>query len=536
MGEFSRENGRYSMGMPPAKTKPITTSDQSLPKNPKDQQQFAALLERLHEAVNSGNIGITMQAMPKLAELYEKFPKNVNVLVLLGRGYMAIRNIPKSVEFYRKAAAIMPMEPEVNFQYGIALENHSQLEQALDRFERVLQVQPDHFYALRHVSSALDALGRKEEAYDAYVKLVEKYEDAELDEHQLNALAISAAAFAPQFTDAKSSLETLETRIEMTRDRDLLRAGSIQLARLHKHLKNNDEAFTWYERGKAVDKDQWDCDAYSKGIDELIECWRDHTFPFSKAKNIDGSRLIFIVGMPRSGTSLTEQMLAQLKTIEPGGELNIISDQIPRTEKIILRHAARLPINPRLYTQTSLDAMSKDAMKAFNKINRRLKITDKQPYNYALVPLIAHMLPGAKFIHCTRDPLDCCLSNYSTAFTQLHMQTHDQYWLGRYYADYERVMRAWHELPEVEMMDLAYEDMVQDAETQTKRMTEFLGLEWDESILRFHESERTVITASRDQVRKKLYTSSVAKYVSFEHRMNEIKRGLEEGRARPHGG
>ena len=116
-----------------------------------------------------------------------------------------------------------------------------------------------------------------------------------------------------------------------------------------------------------------------------------------------------------------------------------------------------------LYPQAVIDAMSKNAMKGYNKVSKRLVVTDKQPYNYALAPMIAHMLPGAKFIHCTRDPISTCFSNYSTAFTQLHMHTHDLYWLGRYYADYERVMGAWEKLPEVEMIDLPYEELVSGA-------------------------------------------------------------------------
>lgn len=523
--------------MPPAKpnksARPTTMEQLS----PKDQEAFVGLLKKLHVAVNSGNINYTLQAMPKLTELHEQFPKNVNVLVLLGRGYLALRNLPKSIEFYRKATSIMPMEPDINFQYGLALENQNLLDQALDRFDRVLQKKPDHFYAMRHRASTLDALGRREEAYNAFSAMLEEYKDTELDDGQRNAIAITAAAFAPDYTDPRESLEGLEARIESTNDPDLIRAGSGQLARLHKLFDEHEDAYAWYVRGKGVDKDEWDCEKHSRNIDQLIECWGGgHGIPFSQARNIDGSRLIFIVGMPRSGTSLTEQMLAQLKSIEPGGEMNVIDTQIHRSERAVMRHSKPLPVRPELYTQPVIDAMSKEAMKAYNKVHRRLSVTDKQPYNYLLVPLIARMLPGAKFIHCTRDPIGCCFSNYTTAFTQLHMHTHDQYWLGRYYADYERVMAAWHDLPEIDMIDLPYEQLVQDAETQMRRVVEFIGHEWDDEVLRFHESDRKVLTASRDQVNKKLYTSAISKHAPYEHHLDELKRGLDEGRSRPQGG
>ncbi len=522
--------------MPPAKTRSRSKQDASMPSNPKEQQRFVAILKQLHEEVNSGNLQVTMQAMPKLVELHNQFPKNVNVLVLLGRGYMAIRNLPKSIEFYAKAAKLMPTEPDINFQYGIALENHSHLQHALDRFDRVLQKQPNHFYALRHRVTTLDAMGNREEAFEGYKALVEKFKDKDLLDDQVNALAITAAAFAPEYTDARESLDTLEERIETTRDKDLARAGSSQLARLHKHLKEYDESFEWYTKGKAIDKDEWDCDLYSQAVDQLIECWRNHEIPTSQTKGIDSSRLIFIVGMPRSGTSLTEQMLAQLKDLEPGGEMNVIDGLIPRNEKMIHRHVSRLPLTHRFYTHHAIDTMSREAMREYNKVDRRKSVTDKQPYNYALVPMIMHLFPEARIIHCTRDAMDCCFSNFTTAFTQLHMQTHDLYWLGRYYADYERVMLAWRELPGMRMIDLPYEDLVREPETEMRRVLDFLDFEWDEQVLRFHESERTVITASRDQVRKKIYTSAIAKYAPYEHHLDELKRGIEEGRARPHGG
>jgi hypothetical protein len=146
------------------------------------------------------------------------------------------------------------------------------------------------------------------------------------------------------------------------------------------------------------------------------------------------------------------------------------------------------------------------------------------------------MFPGAKIISCLRDPLDCCLSNFTQAFARLHPQTHELYYLGRYYADYERTMKAWREIPEVDMIDLQYEELVSDPETQSKRVMEFLGREWTDDILEFHKSKRTVNTASRDQVRKPMYTSSVKKYLPYEHLLDDLKRGIEEGRARPHGG
>jgi len=519
--------------MPPKKSPQRSRSKSAPQLSPVEQQKLNELLAKLHEAVNGGH---APQALPKLLELKKKYPNNINVLVLLGRAYLAVRQLPDSLGAYRKAASLQPDQPEINFQYGLALENAGDLEHALDRFRRTLDRVPSHFYAMRHMSSVLVGLERKDEAYAVYLQLVDKFKDKELDQEQRNALAITASGFAPEHISAEQAIEGLEAHIGDTNEPDLLRAGYAQLGRLHRQLKHHDEAIDYFEKCKQIDKDEWDADAHSEHTDRLIACWeKGCNIPSTKLKNIDGSRLIFIVGMPRSGTSLTEQMLAQVDTITPGGEMNAVDSQLPTGERIAQKYGTHWPTIRSLYNQQTIDTMAKNAYKEFNKVARKGAITDKQPYNYALVPLISRMFPGAKFIHTNRDPLDCCFSNYTTAFTQMHMHTHDQYWLGRYYADYERIMRAWADLPEVNMIDLHYEELVADPEGQMRRVLDFIGHEWTERILSFHESDRTVKTASRHQVTKPLYTSSVKKYVAYEHRLGELKRGIEEGRSRPTG-
>lgn len=502
--------------------------------NPKQQKKLAALYSKLHEAIVSG---YASQALTKLNELKGRFTDDVNVFMLIGLANGTLGRHAESIEAYKKATELRPNEAEIEYQYGVALHKGGELELGLIQFERALYLDPDHFYALRHKCSAITDLGREEDGYKVWVELFEKYKDKDLDPDQSNAIAISGARYAPKMLDAQESIDNIKKHIEQSKETQFKKAGYYQMGRLHNHLKQYDEAFDCYTACKKVETEQWDYEEHSRRMDRLIDCWRtDEPIPFSNAKGVDGSRLIFIVGMMRSGTSLTEQMLAQVKEIVPGGEMNAVSRSVPRAEVISMKHGQRYPLDRSLYTQGTINKMSRVAMKDFNEVHRHFSVTDKQPYNFSLVPLISHMFPGCKIIHCKRDALDCCLSNYTQAFARLHLQTHDLYWLGRYFADYERTMNAWHEIPEVDMIDLQYEELVSDAEGQSKRIMEFLGREWTDDILDFHKSKRTVNTASREQVRKPMYTSSVKKYTPYEHRLGELKRGIEEGRARPHGG
>jgi tetratricopeptide (TPR) repeat protein len=520
--------------MPPLNPKRKATPTPGPKLSPAQQKKRAALYRKLIEAIETG---YASQALTKLAELEKRFPTDVNVHGLTGRANASLGRHAESIAAFERAVKLKPDDPEIRHQYGSALHKGGEFEQALIEFERVLYLKPDHFYALRHKASTLTDLGREPEAYKAYQALEEASKDMQLDPSRELAVAISGARFAPTLMEAQVAIDMIEKNIEVSEETSFRKAGYFQLGRLYNHLKNYDKAFDAYENCKEVDMNEWDCEEHSRRVDQLIDCWRtDKPIPFSNAKGVDGSRLIFIVGMMRSGTSLTEQMLAQVKEIVPGGEMNCVSRAIPKAEVISMKFGQRYPLDRSLYTQQTINKMSRIAMKGFNEVHRHYSVTDKQPYNYAYVPLIAHMFPGSKIIHCMRDPLDCCLSNFMQAFARPHPQTHNLYWLGRYFADYERTCRAWHDVPEVDMIDLQYEELVDDPEGQSKRVMEFLGREWTEDILEFHKSKRTVNTASRDQVRKKIYKSSVKKYGPYEHRLDELKRGIEEGRARPHGG
>lgn len=520
--------------MPPTNPKKSANAAQVPNLSANQKQKRIALYKKLNHAIDEG---YASQAITKLLEVIKRFPNDLDAFMLLGRANGTLGRHPESIAAYRKATEISPDNPDIRHYYGSALHKGGEFEAALLEFERVLYKQPDHFYALRHKTSTLSDLGREEDAYKAFQNLQQVAKEIPLDTNRMLAIAVSGARFSPKFIGAEESITAIDTQIAASDETSFKRAGYFQLGRLHNHLKQYDEAFDAYINSKQVDPYEWDPELHSQRIDQLIDCWHtEEDIPYANVKGIDGSRLIFIVGMMRSGTSLTEQMLAQVKGIVPGGEMNAVSRTIPKKEVHKLKYTQRYPLDRSLYTQPRLNKMAKLAIQGFNEVHPHYAITDKQPFNYAFVPLIAHMFPGCKIIHCVRDELDCCLSNFTQAFARPHPQTQELRWLGRYFADYERTMKAWHDIPEVDMIDLRYEELVADPEGQSKRVMGFLGREWTEDILEFHKSKRTVNTASRDQVRKEIYTSSVKKYTPYEHRLDDLKAGIAEGRARPHGG
>lgn len=520
-----RKAQRRSAAKPGARAKQIT---------PAQRAQLNALYLQMYDAIEQGSAEAVLL---KAEELKRAYPNEHDPLAIEGRAAMELGLHDRAAEVYKKLTARLPEHPELALYYGIALEGIGEHELALRQFDKVLRQHPDDFDALCHRSTTLSAMGDRDEAYAVFLELSRKYDDVEVGAHQAAQMTLALASFAPEFVEPRIAISALRNGLGLFTEPGFQRAAHAHLGRLLRAQGEHEQAFDHFAHCKAVDKGGWDPDAHSRRVDRLIDAWRDDgAVPASRSPGVKGERLVFIVGMPRSGTTLVEQMLAQLDRIAPGGEMNAIDGVIPRAEPVEMRYGPRLPLDRSLYVQKTIDSMSKAAMKAYNAVDRRAMVTDKQPYNFMVVPLIAKMFPGCRFVHCVRDPMDCCVSNFMTAFSQLQMHTHDLYWLGRYYADYERIMRAWRDIPDLELIDLGYEGLVREPEAQMRPVVECLGLEWDERVLRFHESKRTVHTASRAQVRRALYTEAVGRHRPYEHLLEDLRRGLDEGRARPHGG
>jgi hypothetical protein len=227
---------------------------------------------------------------------------------------------------------------------------------------------------------------------------------------------------------------------------------------------------------------------------------------------------IFIVGMLRSGSTLIEQILASYPSVYGAGELTIFEDIAKRVE-ILFRNSTN--------EETSMLALRKLGQEYLDRIRKLAPearyITDKLPGNYFHLGLIHLMLPNARIIHSMRDPMDTCFSCYALRFTFKNEYSYDLGTLGRQYMRYRKLMKHWHKvLPSGRILDMRYEDIVADTEREAKRMLDYLGLPWDPACLRFHENDRAVRTASVTQVRKPIYSNSVARWKHFEKYLSPL--------------
>lgn len=322
--------------------------------------------------------------------------------------------------------------------------------------------------------------------------------------------------------------------------RNLLASGQVRpdarvsldfaVVRLLDRLGRYDEAFEHARKGKQASRRPFDprhvTDWFTFQINYFTPA-KLHDLPRASHRS---RRPIFIVGMPRSGTTLVEQILASHPQVHGGGEL--------RTLGQLARGGAREQdwSQPEPYpayldgiSLRKANEMAQAYLSTLSKLNDTATyVTDKMPDNFIHLGLIAMLFPECNVIHCTRDPLDTCLSCFLTFFQGGQAYTHDLTHLGQFYRDYRRLMAHWNKTLNIPMIEINYETLVNDLEGQTRRLLEMLGLPWDDQCLRFHENRRSVRTASWEQVRQPLYQSSVGRWKRYEKHLGPLINALGE--------
>ncbi|MEO8331090.1 MAG: sulfotransferase [Gallionella sp.] len=289
------------------------------------------------------------------------------------------------------------------------------------------------------------------------------------------------------------------------------------LGKCYDDNKDYENAFPHFLAGCKLKRDKlnYDPDAAVRQFTEMEEIFNQEAIDRMRGGG-DASELpIFVLGMPRSGTTLTEQIIASHPDVYGAGEL---PDLLRIAHRKTDPAATTFPDNLRYLDHSILGAWGAEYIASLRQRAPDAKhITDKMPANFFAVPLIHLMLPNAKIIHVNRNPVDTCLSCFTRLFNRKQEHTYDLAELGRYYADYARLMDHWRKvLPHDAFLDINYEDIVADQETQARRLLDYCGLDWNAACLDFHNTKRQIRTASVTQVRQPIYTSSVERWRHYE--------------------
>ncbi len=440
------------------------------------------------------------------------YPKYADPYHLLGGIALQMDKYTEAVMLFEKALSIAPEAPISLNNYSIALKFLNRHEEALTAINKSLRLKPNYHEALNNKGSVLTVLGKMEESIPFFEKSVKA--------NPLFGKAYYNIATGHKFKagDKFSKLMTsAEARIsEMTEtDQMNLHFG---LGKYYEDIKEYKTGFKHYLKGNKLKRDSLD---YTVESAENMMRKLEQVFPVGgewKDRSDVGSQSelpIFVLGAPRSGTTLTEQILASHPDVFGAGELKLLNVA-----------ANGLTVNNNGFFPTEADVLPKFEAEVrrrgdvfvdeLRKYDPKAKhVTDKMPQNFRYIGLIHMLMPKAKIIHCRRNPVDTCLSNFRILFGEKMEYTYDLEDVGRYYLAYDRLMKHWEKVLPGRFLTVQYEDVVADVEGQARRLIDYCGLEWDDACLDFHKTKRNVHTASSTQVRQPIYNSSVGRYERY---------------------
>jgi tetratricopeptide (TPR) repeat protein len=456
-----------------------------------------------------------------LRRAYALNPNHPDVLNNLAGVLTAQGNWEEALPLCRKALQMHPNSAELYFNLGRVANKAGRWEEVISAYSAGLKLQPGVVDAISCMADACNVMGRFDEARQFYYQALE----LDPDKPTLHAGLLG-------LEERSVMLERLE-RIEklyLTPDIDM--EGKLALAfALAKFLEREGEyqkAFHYLEEGNRLKRASFDFSQEEESASfELIKSTFTGEFCAQRSGyGAAGEMPIFILGMPRSGTTLTEQILASHPQVSGAGELTILRRSV--SARCAPVGFAQYPEAVAKWGEEDFNALGEEYLQKLQKYSEgEERVTDKMPHNFLMLGMIHLAIPNAKVIHCRRDPMDNCLSIFKQDFKSTHKYAYDLEELGNHYRRYTDLMQHWQDaLPEGAVFDLQYEEMVADQEGVSRKLLEFCGLPWDDNCLRFHETERAVLTASQSQVRKEIYSDSVELWRRYEEQLQPLIKAL----------
>ena len=443
-------------------------------------------------------------------------PKYVAALNNLGNALKELGRLSEAEAALRRAVTLEPTRAEACNNLAQVLLKLERFDEARPWLDRALSLNPQLAEALLtrgrlHLEAGEQAPAIK--CFDAAIALRPDYGAA----YESRAAAARAEPGAP-WIGGLESLWSRRARLEPHAASTL----NFAMGKTREDLGEYDAAFAAYAEANRLRNAQEPFDevAENRWLGASIAAFPRELYAEAQAVPGDVGQLpVFIVGMPRSGTTLVEQVLASHPEVFGAGELGVLRDLVAR-EPLLLPPSADRPAwraRMRILGQQYCGNVWGSG------VTQRCVI-DKMPGNYRYLGFLAFMLPEARIISVRRDPLDTCFSCYATSFADGHEYTHDLAVLGRQYLRYQRLMDHWAAaLPPGRILEVSYEALVADLEGEARRMLAFLGLPWSEHCLKFQHTARAVRTASVVQVRQPLYTRSIARWRRFERHLAPLQ-------------
>ena len=510
-----------------------------------------------------GNVKKEQGHIKEAEKLYkrslEMAPQNAQTLCNLGSILHSMGQSEKALAAIKKAVLLVPEFLEAHHILGCLYRDLQNYDKAEQHFKTALDLNPDFGESKIGLSNIFKVTGRTDEAIEALEEILAK------DPHSVDTLCALATLHSEQgnIEAAKTFLEKILTvapnhalsffllssiekvipesrfpeRIESLLEKSDFDDQERQnlhsaLGKAYDDLKNYETAFENYRLANECKNKElsrldisFDPKAHSDLTNNLIATFSTTFFETHSGKGSGSQLPIFIFGMPRSGTTLVEQIFSAHPKIAGAGELMLIQNAIMALPGFL--GGVPYPECMNTLNDEVVKNLSSSVIESLEKLgNGALRVCDKRPWNFFDLGLLAILFPKATYIHCRRLPLDTCLSIYFQNFKRTLPYASDLSHIGDYYREYGRLMKHWRRVLPVKIQEVIYEDLITDQEKQSRELVDACGLEWNDKCLNFQDSNRSITTSSKWQVRQPLYKSSVNRWQNYQKFLGPLEEAL----------
>jgi len=484
---------------------------QILAANPDDQSAV-----RLMAGIAAED-GSVSEAGRLLQGAVDKFPDSIKAVTDLASFYTDEHQYAEAIEMYKRAVKLDPGNSEYQFLLGRYLSTVGHSSDALSAYDAGLELNPKSPEGRSGRLYALRAVGRPEEVIEGYRACID--EGVNTGESWWALSSLRTYTFSDDDLGKMTALREVDDISDLDSQYLDFALGKA-LDDRHRH----DEAWEYYTSGNEARRKLvfFDGVQFERKVDSIITAIDETAISRSTEVEPPATTPIFIVGMPRSGSTLIEQILGSHSDVETTTELPYVTGLAGRAifSEDQAPHAAIAGL-----ATGDLVGIGNEYMNA-TKMHRSLSkpyFIDKMPENFLYLGLIAMTLPNARIIDARRNPIDTCVGNYRQWFATGKEYSYDLDELGDFYLQYWRIMQYWNDIMPGRILRVDYEDVVADTEKEVRRILEWCELPWEDNCLRFYESDRAVTTPSSEQVRQPVYKSAVGFWKHYEPHLDQLR-------------
>ena len=473
-----------------------------------------------------GRIALSMKRNSDAERLFRRTvsiaPDFVGAWLDLGRVLKDTDSHEEAMACYRRVIELQPDNPKGHFMLAGVLAPAGRTYEAIESYRRALDLEPDYVGALLGLGHVLKTVGRLDEAIDAYRECIRCRPD--------NGGSYWSLANLKTYRLSDEDITTMRSILGSEELGDTSRVNFLfALAKAYEDRGEFERAWDYYAIGNASQREHEYYDPVQTEFinDAIVEVFDAELMAEKTGGGDPDHAPIFVVGLPRSGSTLIEQILASHSAVEGTSELPYLG----RVAVSLNRNRADGINYPRAVRELSAANFADLGREYLRRAGRHRvegtrRFIDKMPNNFPLIGFLHLILPNAKIIDARRHPLDSCLSCYRQLFARGQSFTYDLTDIGEYFLQYQRLMDHWHTVLPGAVLTVQYEELVGDFENQTRRLLAHCELPFEDACLRFYETERPVRTPSSEQVRRPIYTSSIGFWRNYEGHLGELREVL----------